>query len=391
MPSEKKIPFFKAPNQPQLEKALNKLVERVNGMKNVTVLGGKPHIGVTPTADGEFTVSLLEDPRVPKDVRYLLDFDEKEGKLYVGVGHLAFIPKEKGIIEPITPTIKVEDKKVKLTDSVVEDGVDTGQPPYLLTGGEGTPDEQWILVQASDDKAEVILHDTSQELPKVKKGEFYFQVGIIRFEDGKLLDDEDGEEGLEQVWESDIELPLVETDSSSPSSSDPSSSEPSSSESSDESSKSSDEEDSSDDADSSDDDGGSDKSTAIVKSSWNEAYTALFVAEMPEVRFDDVLIVEIPKGTSRKFVTPIDPKFVEVCQKGTIEAVGYTTYKPVSVGIKVSGSVLEIHLPFFNRPDRIVVRLSAIRKGFPNHRFPDRSKVQFEANERFIKSAYPGS
>ena len=61
------------------------------------------------------------------------------------------------------------------------------------------------------------------------------------------------------------------------------------------------------------------------------------------------------------------------------------------VGAIVEGD--KVRMQFAEQdPDQIVqvvIRLTGIRKGFLGHRFPDRTSAQFEANERFIRSAYP--
>lgn len=131
----------------------------------------------------------------------------------------------------------------------------------------------------------------------------------------------------------------------------------------------------------------SSKSTAIVPCSWNkEGYTALFIAEMPEVRFDDHMEIFPKKRVSK---TPVDPKFMEVCEPDTvrvISALGDTA--PVRYARIEEGSIV-LGLSMWKRPTKVCVRLSGIRRGFRNLRFPDRTKNQFEHNEKFINSAYP--
>jgi hypothetical protein len=131
------------------------------------------------------------------------------------------------------------------------------------------------------------------------------------------------------------------------------------------------------------------KSTAIVPASWSPTgYTALFIAECPEVRFDDVMVVRVPQRDAR---LSLDVRYVEVCAKDTVQVCGCVPDLPVLVGASVDGG--EVQLRFAEqRPDlsvRLVIRLTGIRRGFTGYRFPDRSRVQFEANERFIRSAYP--
>ncbi len=133
---------------------------------------------------------------------------------------------------------------------------------------------------------------------------------------------------------------------------------------------------------------GASKSTAIVPVSWSPTgFTALFVLESPEVRFDDVLTVVTPAVDT---VIPIDERFVSVCEPNSIEVCGVAVDVPLAVGARVHGD--SIHLRFATQcPDlraRVVVRLSGIRRGYAGVRFPPRTRAQFEANERFIRSAY---
>ena len=87
----------------------------------------------------------------------------------------------------------------------------------------------------------------------------------------------------------------------------------------------------------------------------------------------------------------IDPKFLEVCEPGSVQVCGCVADVPVLMGAAVNGDTVRLQ---FAEPDedqvvQVVLRLTGIRKGFAAHRFPDRTRAQFEANERFIRSAYP--
>ena len=143
------------------------------------------------------------------------------------------------------------------------------------------------------------------------------------------------------------------------------------------------------------DDSGSDKSTAIVPAPWlPSGYAALFCLEAPEVRFDDVLTVELWKKTS---MVPIDHRFSKVCQKNSIRVCGSNPDQPVMVAaLPPVDDFLWVRLdwPWFKRPSwpvTVTIRLTGIRKGFAGKRFPARTQAQFEANEKFINSAYPGT
>ena len=135
-------------------------------------------------------------------------------------------------------------------------------------------------------------------------------------------------------------------------------------------------------------DPGSFKDTAIVPASWSPfGYAALFVAEMPEVRFDDVLVVALD---GRRTVMPMDKRFVEVCEAKSIRCCGWSGDRRGSVAVVVSeGSVVITASCFpFLRPQTVTLRLSGVRKGFRGKRFPFRTRRQFDENEAFINSAY---
>lgn len=138
---------------------------------------------------------------------------------------------------------------------------------------------------------------------------------------------------------------------------------------------------------------GSDKSTAIVPASWtHDKYTALFVEECPEVRFDDVMIATVAQ---RDGELPIDPRYCEVCEPGTLEVCGCAADAPIAVGAIIGSGGSAVVYRFARQRKkkevRLVIRLTGVRKGFCGHRFPNRTREQFEANERFIQSAYPGA
>jgi len=131
----------------------------------------------------------------------------------------------------------------------------------------------------------------------------------------------------------------------------------------------------------------SSKSTAIVPCSWNETgYTALFIAEMPEVRFDDHVEISPTKRFSK---TPIDFKFLEVCEPDSVKVISAIGDTGSVRYARVEGQEIILSLPLFMRPKKVFVRLSGIRRGFRNLRFPDRTENQFNHNEKFINSAYP--
>jgi hypothetical protein len=127
-----------------------------------------------------------------------------------------------------------------------------------------------------------------------------------------------------------------------------------------------------------------------------EEFTALFLPEMPrEGVFLDTMEIHLARRSTVDF---IDPHFVEVCEPGTFSIVGFSCERPIPLGFRVEGSRIIVTRPWWSRRTKVVVMIHAIRKGFlhqksasPYHlrRLPQRNRVQFEANERFINSAYP--
>ena len=134
----------------------------------------------------------------------------------------------------------------------------------------------------------------------------------------------------------------------------------------------------------------SSKSSAIVPATWSSTgYAALFVSEMPDVRFDDIMVVEVNEKES-SFL--IDPKFIDVCEYNSIEICGCIPSDPINVGASIENDVVKIKISRKRKKSvKITLRLTGIRKGFANNRFAERTKEQFIANEKFLRQAYPGN
>jgi hypothetical protein len=107
---------------------------------------------------------------------------------------------------------------------------------------------------------------------------------------------------------------------------------------------------------------------------------------MPEVRFDDHVEISPVKRFSK---TPIDFKFLEVCEPDSVKVISAIGDTGSVRYARVEGQEIILSLPLFMRPKKVFVRLSGIRRGFRNLRFPDRTENQFNHNEKFINSAYP--
>lgn len=134
---------------------------------------------------------------------------------------------------------------------------------------------------------------------------------------------------------------------------------------------------------------GASKSSAIVPASWSPSqFTALFVDESPEVRFHDVMDFTVPL---RDCAIPIDTRFVEVCEAGSIVAESVVPSIPILIGAEVRDGQIMLRFPETKHDllVRIVAKLSGVRRGFAGLRFPDRTPEEFEANEAFLQLARP--
>jgi len=124
-----------------------------------------------------------------------------------------------------------------------------------------------------------------------------------------------------------------------------------------------------------------------VPAPWSPGgYAALYVTEMPEVRFEDIQTVKM--GTESRVRSTIDPRFIAVCEPGSIVVCGLSHG---SADAWIEDGFLHVHSEKNLVSPMISVRLSGVRKGFKGRRFGDRSREQFEANEKFIGSAYPAN
>ena len=145
----------------------------------------------------------------------------------------------------------------------------------------------------------------------------------------------------------------------------------------------------------------SSKDTCIVpvpKWFYATGYAALFVMESPEVRFEDFMQVEIRGRITR---VPVDPKYVVVCEPGTLQVRSVQHKKAVALGgcIEYDGHLYVDAGPlWFLKRGLANVSITGIRRGFLHSsnpddpfydtRFAQRTGKQFSENEESILSHY---
>lgn len=110
---------------------------------------------------------------------------------------------------------------------------------------------------------------------------------------------------------------------------------------------------------------------------------ALFCVESPDVRFEDVVRVSITGPITTK---TIDPRFIEVCEPGTIDVISVASSLPSLIGAAVDRDRLLVHIKG-DPPPYVIVTLSGIRAGHWGFRFPRKTHDQMLRNNAFWSSA----
>jgi hypothetical protein len=131
---------------------------------------------------------------------------------------------------------------------------------------------------------------------------------------------------------------------------------------------------------------GSSKDHAIVPAPWAPGwFTKLCTIESPSVLFVDLqaeLLID------RETFVPIDPKFIQVCEPGTM-AVLAGSDEPVAVGAKILGDAVRVRLSSYAQPVKVTLLLVAKRRGFLNWRFEMATREEFVANEERLNIGRP--
>jgi hypothetical protein len=122
---------------------------------------------------------------------------------------------------------------------------------------------------------------------------------------------------------------------------------------------------------------------AIVKSKKKGTYVGLTCVEMPETRFEDVIVIK-PMGQKTFWIT-IDEEFLFVCEEGSVRAISCVPSKPCLCGIKTDGEQLYIEIEG-TVPEEIAVKITGIRKGKRNQRFEEFTEEQATDNTSFWNS-----
>ena len=99
---------------------------------------------------------------------------------------------------------------------------------------------------------------------------------------------------------------------------------------------------------------------AIVKGINEGEWVGLTCVEMPETRFEDVIILK-PEG-AHYFSHKLDEQYCYACENDSISAVGFTCSSPTECGIRIENNHLILNFKDFV-PDTVTIKISCIRKG----------------------------
>ena len=122
----------------------------------------------------------------------------------------------------------------------------------------------------------------------------------------------------------------------------------------------------------------------------NGQHLGLSCIEAPETFFFDLLSVHLPADTRAVF-SLMDPRFIGVCEHGTIRAIGYMASEPIPVGAVVQNCGVRVRRPegaASDHPLDVSVMLAGIRRGRLGSRFPTFTKEQMDQNNAFWTKAY---
>lgn len=116
---------------------------------------------------------------------------------------------------------------------------------------------------------------------------------------------------------------------------------------------------------------------------WRNEFLGLFCVEAPQVRFEDVLQVTI---TGPETVYALAREFVDICELNSLSVVGLTAPIPVMLGAEIDDNLLRVRVAG-ELPDYVIVKVSGLRAGHSELRFPRYSETQMKKNDAFWRQA----
>ncbi|MBI5817468.1 MAG: hypothetical protein HZA88_00610 [Verrucomicrobia bacterium] len=116
-------------------------------------------------------------------------------------------------------------------------------------------------------------------------------------------------------------------------------------------------------------------------------YVGLFCTEMPDARFEDIVVVKV--GRRRLVRRKLDRTFHQVCEPRSIVISSVVASHPVTIGARIERGQVVVECA--TRPLRslvVTVRLTGIRRGFAGRRFQQFTRKQMLSNNQFYANAH---
>ena len=105
---------------------------------------------------------------------------------------------------------------------------------------------------------------------------------------------------------------------------------------------------------------------------------------MPLPIFEDIIMVET--DLRKEIDVDIDPVFIDVCEKDSINVISVAGDSPCPIGASVQGNTISIQISqHYTSPAKIVLKIAGIRKG-STVRFPKYSEQDALNNSKFWDS-----
>lgn len=111
------------------------------------------------------------------------------------------------------------------------------------------------------------------------------------------------------------------------------------------------------------------------------SYVELICVEMPEVRFEDVMVFSLGRD-KRSMSKRIDGTFLKVCEDNSIQPVGVVPSRPVKVGAYVKDEKVFVEVDEADPVD-VVVKISGLRRGMGQRRFASHTREEMLKNNAF--------
>lgn len=116
-------------------------------------------------------------------------------------------------------------------------------------------------------------------------------------------------------------------------------------------------------------------------------YVGLFCTEMPDARFEDIVVVKV--GRRRLARRKLDTAFLQVCEPRSIIISSAVPSHPITLGARLERE--QILVECATRPLRslvVTLRVTGIRRGFAGRRFQQFTREQMLANNQFYAKAH---